>query len=157
MKQMLRARSQKGHAMLELAISAGVMVTFLTGTFQFGYSFYVYNQLVTAVGNGARYAAQRTYRAASAEDIERGKTAIRNMVVYGDAQPPNDAAPVVAGLTPEQVKVDWVGKEGAAPDAVDVSIHGYAAATVFHEIRFDGKPAAEFPFVGRYAPGEREP
>ena len=45
--------------MLELAISAGVMVTCLGGTFQFGYTFYVYNQLVTAVGNGARYASVR--------------------------------------------------------------------------------------------------
>ena len=55
-------KHQKGHAMLELAISAGVLVTCLAGTFQFGYTFYVYNQLVSAVGNGARYAAQRTYR-----------------------------------------------------------------------------------------------
>src|ERR1019366_8945876 len=99
-----RAR-QKGHAMLELALSAGVMVTCLAGAFQFGYTFYVYNQLVTAVGNGARYAAQRTYRAASAQDVERGNTAIRNLVVYGDSQPVPDAAPVVRNLKPEQVEV----------------------------------------------------
>ena len=43
-------RRDRGHAMLELAISASVMVTCLVGTFQFGYTFYVYNQLVTAVG-----------------------------------------------------------------------------------------------------------
>ena len=73
--------------MLELAISAGVMVSCLVGTFQFGYTFYTYNQLVTAVGNGARYAAQRTYRAASDRTSNAGNAAIRNMVVYGDAQP----------------------------------------------------------------------
>jgi hypothetical protein len=44
-------RGQRGHAMLELAASAAVMVACLGGTFQFGYTFYVYNQLVTAVGN----------------------------------------------------------------------------------------------------------
>ena len=152
-----RAGSRKGHAMLELAISAGVMVTCLAGTFQFGYAFYVYNQLVTAVGNGARYAAQRTYRAAAPEDIERGRAAIRNMVVYGDAQASNDAAPVVAGLKPGQVQVEWVGKAGEVPLAVDVSIRGYTVDAIFKEVTFDGKPFAEFPFVGRYAPGEREP
>jgi len=46
--------SQKGHAMIELAMSATVMTMFLAGTFQFGYTFYVYNQLVTAIGNGSR-------------------------------------------------------------------------------------------------------
>jgi len=54
-------KRQRGHAMLELAISSAVMISCLAGTFQFGYTFYVYNQLVTAVGNGGRYAAMRTY------------------------------------------------------------------------------------------------
>ncbi len=151
------AKSERGHAMLELAISAGVLVTCLAGTFQFGYTFYVYNQLVSAVGNGARYASQRTYRAATPDDVDRGKAAIRNMVVYGDPQPSTDASPMVVGLKPEQVNVEWVaGKEGA-PQAVDVSIHDYMVDAIFRAYTFDGKPFVEFPFIGRYAPGEREP
>jgi Flp pilus assembly protein TadG len=150
-------KSEKGHAMLELAIVAGVLVSFLVGTFQFGYAFYVYNQLVTAVGNGARYAAQRTYRAATPDDVERGKAAIRNMVVYGDAQPAAGAVPIISGLATDQVKVDWVGSEGKAPESVDVSIREFTAGAIFKPITFDGKPFAEFPYVGRYAPGEREP
>src|SRR4051794_12236397 len=71
---------QKGHAMIELALSATLMMSFLAGTFQFGYTFYVYNQLVTAVGNGGRYAAIRTYRAATPQDVEKGAAAIRNFV-----------------------------------------------------------------------------
>ena len=47
--------------------------------------------------------------------------------------------------------------DGNAPDAVDVSIHDFTAASVFKPITFDGKPFAEFPYVGRYAPAEREP
>ena len=43
-----------GHAMIELALSAGVMIACLAGTFQFGYTFYVYDELVSAVGSGAR-------------------------------------------------------------------------------------------------------
>ena len=99
-------QNQRGHAMIELAVSAGVMVACLAGTVQFGYTFYIYNQLVTAVGNGGRYAAMRTYRAASSSDIEKGKAAIRNMVAYGDARPAPNALPQVANLKPEQVQVD---------------------------------------------------
>ena len=148
---------ERVHAMLELAVCAAVMVSFLAGTFQFGYTFYLYNQLVTAVGNGARYAAQRTYRAASPQDIERGKAAIRNVVVYGDSQPAPDAAPVVPNLKPEQVEVRWVSSGADAPQAVDVAIRGYTIDGVFRAFTLDGRPSVEFPFVGRYAPAESEP
>src|SRR5271166_3444573 len=100
-------RRQKGHALLELALSAAVMVSCLTGTFRFGYTFYIYNELVTAVGNGGRYAAVRSYRAAAPEDVERGKAAIRNMVVYGNPSPAPGAVPVVPNLTAEQVEVSY--------------------------------------------------
>lgn len=153
----MRNRSQKGHAMLELAFSAALMVSCLAGTFQFGYTFYVYNQLVTAVGNGARYAATRTYRAAAPQDIQKGAEAIRNMVVYGDAQPASDAIPVVANFKPDQVDVHWVTDAAGAPLAVDVSIRQFDINAVFKTFTFTGRPGVEFPFVGRYAPAEREP
>jgi hypothetical protein len=150
-------KNRRGHALIELAISAGVMVTCLGGTFQFGYTFYLYNQLVSAVGNGGRYAAMRTYRAATPDDLERGKAAIRNMVVFGDSHPPPDALPMVVNLKPEQVQVDWVKGESGKPDAVDVSIAGYKVNAVFAQFVFTGRPAVEFPYVGRYAPSESEP
>ena len=146
---------EKGHAMLELAISAGVMVTCLVGTFQFGYTFYTYNQLVTAVGNGARYAAQRTYCSGS-EDVERGNAAIRNMVVYGDAQPAREAAPVVPKLTPAEVDVRWDLAGNGTPLNVNVAIKGYTTDAIFRSFTFDGRPSVQFPYVGKYAPGERE-
>jgi hypothetical protein len=140
---------ERGHAMLELAISAGVMVTCLVGTFQFGYTFYVYNQLVSAVGNGGRYAAVRTYHGGSEQDIESGNRAIRNMVVYGDPEPGLDAAPVLAKLTPEQVDVRWIMDEKGAPSAINVSIHEYSVDAVFKTFTFTGRPGVEFPYVGR--------
>ena len=149
-------RKQSGHAMIELAVSAAVMVSCLSGTFTFGYTFYVYNQLVTAVGNGARYAAQRTYRATSDAELEKGRTAIRNMVIYGDAKPTN-LTPVVPGLRPDQVEVEWVKDEIGAPSAVRIAIHNYPVNAVFKTIMLDGRPGVEFPYVGRYAPGELEP
>ena len=149
-------RRERGHAMLELAISAGVMVSCLVGTFQFGYTFYTYNQLVTAVGNGARYAAQRTYGRGS-EDVERANAAIRNMVVYGDAQPSPDAAPVVPKLTPAEVEVRWELAGDGTPLNVNVAIKGYTTDAIFRSFTFDGRPSVQFPYVGRYAAGGREP
>lgn len=150
-------RLKNGHAMLELAVSAGIMVSCLSAAFQFGYTFYVYNQLVTAVGNGARYAAQRTYRAATAQDTERGNAAIRNLVVYGDTQPATDATPVIRDLKPEQVEVRWNLKKDGGPDTVDVVIRNYTVDAVFRSFTFNGRPSVEFPYVGRYAPAEQEP
>src|SRR5277367_2389537 len=137
-------RRQKGHAMIELAVCSAVMVSCLAGTFQFGYTFFVYNQLVTAVGNGGRYAAMRTYRAASAQDLEKGAQAIRNMVVYGDAQPAVDAQPIAANLTPAQVDVHWVTDGETAPSAVNVSIRDYKVDAVFKTFTFSGRPGVEF-------------
>ncbi len=142
--------------MIELAVCSAVMVSCLAGTFQFGYTFYVYNQLVTAVGNGGRYAAMRTYRAASPDDLEKGRDAIRNMVVYGDSRP-TDLTPVVPNLNPEQVDVDWVKDSNGAPTAVHVAIKNYPVNAVFKTILLDGRPGVEFPYLGRYAPAEQEP
>ena len=150
-------KRERGHAMLELAVSAGVMVTCLVGTFQFGYTFYAYNQLVTAVGNGARYAAQRTYRSGTEQDVERGNAAIRNMVVYGDAQPTPGAAPVLPRLAPENVEVRWDLAGDGAPLTVNVAIKGYTMDAIYRSFSFDGRPSVQFPYVGKYAPTEREP
>ena len=149
-------KRERGHVMLELALASGVMLAALGGTFQFGYSFYVYNQMVTAVGNGARYASARTYRAASADDVEKGKAAIRNMVVFGTPHPAAGAAPVASGLKPENVRVEWVAGPTGAPTAVDVSIINYKVDAIFGAMDLNGRPFVEFPFLGAYAPSEHE-
>jgi Flp pilus assembly protein TadG len=153
----VRGRREQGHAMIELAFSAGVMIACLAGTFQFGYTFYVYDELVSAVGNGARYAASRTYRAATPEDIEKGNVAIRNLVVYGNSKPATDAAPLAPNLKPENVVVAWVMDAKGMPAAVDVSIAKYTVGAMFGSLTIDHRPMAEFPFVGGYAASESEP
>jgi Flp pilus assembly protein TadG len=150
-------RREQGHAMIELAFSAGVMIACLAGTFQYGYTFYVYDELVSAVGNGARYAASRTYRAASPADVEKGNAAIRNLVVYGNTHPALNAAPVAPNLKPENVQVVWVVDANGMPTAVDVSIAKYATGAMFGSVTIDHRPLAEFPYVGRYAASESEP
>jgi hypothetical protein len=142
--------------MIELAVCSAVMVSCLAGTFQFGYTFYVYNQLVTAVGNGGRYAAMRTYRAASEGDLAKGRAAIQNMVVYGDTRP-TDLTPVVPNLRPDQVDVQWVKDKTGTPTSVHVAIRNYPVNAVFKTISLEGRPGVEFPYLGRFAPGETEP
>jgi hypothetical protein len=151
-------RREKGHAMLELAMCASVLVACLGGTFQFGYTFYVYNQLVTAVGNGARYASGHTYRAATPKDIEKGDEAIRNMVVYGDPHPSAGAIPVVPDLKRDEVEVKWIfsNEKTGAPEFVDVSIAGHRVNALLGSFNFSGRPRVEFPYLGRYAPAESE-
>lgn len=151
---MRRKKTQAGHAMIELAVSAAVMVSCLAGTFEFGYTFYVYNQLVTAVGNGGRYAAMRTYR--NDADVEKARSAIQNMVVYGNTRPA-DLVPVVSGLRPDQVQVEWIKDKSGEPAAVHVAIRNYPVNALFKTVLLDGRPGVEFPYVGRYAPSEREP
>ncbi|MGH9558285.1 MAG: hypothetical protein ACRD30_03530, partial [Bryobacteraceae bacterium] len=74
----------------------------------------------------------------------------------GDAQPAPGAAPAIAGLRPEQVDVHWSMDAKGAPEAVDISIHDFTVDAVFKKFTFDGRPAVEFPFVGKYAPSEHE-
>jgi hypothetical protein len=139
-------KRERGHAMLELAVSAAVMIAFVSATFQFGYTFYVYNQLLSAVGNGGRYAAMRTYG-----DVDGTNRAIRNMVVYGDSQPVEGAQPAVANLKPEQVDVQWTMNEAGAPAYVRVSIREFTVNAVFKSFTLSGRPSVEFPSVGRVA------
>jgi TadE-like protein len=136
---------RRGHAMVELAICATVMVSFLTGTVQFGYTFYVYNQLVTAVGNGARYASNRSY----GPDVDKTNAAIRNMVVFGDPHPDPVAAPIVPNLKPENVDVKWTLDPSGTPQFVDVSVVNHRVNAIFGSFTFTGRPFSEFPYLGR--------
>lgn len=136
---------ERGHAMIELAFSAAVMVACIAGTFQFGYTFFVYNQLVTAVGNGARYAATRAYQPQDAENINQE---IRNLVVFGEPRPDPGARPVVSGFAPENVDVEW-SLDSGAPSAVVVSIHNFSIDAVFAKFTFNGRPGVEFPYVAQ--------
>jgi len=63
----------------------------------------------------------------------------------------------VRNLRPEQVSVKWAMNSSGAPEAVDIAISGYTVEAVFGSMKLDGRPAVEFPYVGRYAPTEREP
>jgi Flp pilus assembly protein TadG len=134
--------------MVEFAIGAGMLVAVFTGVFEFGYAFYVYNNLVAAVDNGARYAAYRTYDSSTTTPSVAFSTGVKNMVVYG--QPSVGAKAVVPGLATANVVLTPIFT-GNVPTGMTVSLSGYSLNAVFKTFTLN-KPVATYPFLGVYAP-----
>jgi hypothetical protein len=135
--------------MLEFAVAAGILVPLFAGTFQFGYTLFVYNSLSSAVRGGARYAAMRGYDSSGATPSEGFATAVRNMVVYGN--PDGSGQPVAPGLTAANVEV-VPNMRGAAPESITVSISGLTVNAIFTSFTFNGKPSTTFPYAGTPSP-----
>lgn len=97
-------KNERGATLLEFAIVATVFLTVLFGVVEFGRLFWTHNALRDAARRGTRYATIRKNDAA-------GIQAVKNMVVYGD---PNvsSGTPVVSGLTPSNVNVNYQNYSG---------------------------------------------
>jgi Flp pilus assembly protein TadG len=150
-------RSRKGNAMIEFALSASVLIPALAGTFQFGYGLYTYNRLQSAVDNGGRYGAMRTYRnLLGTTDSNKVKLAIQNVVVYGTPSPTASSVPAVNGLDTAHVNVAFAMSSGL-PVSVTVNISSFTIDTIFSSYALTGKPVVTFPYLGRYAAEESEP
>jgi Flp pilus assembly protein TadG len=147
-------KRQKGSAILEFAIGSGILVAAFTGTFQFGYSLYIYNNLQTAVNNGAKYAALRPYEPTDTTPEACFKTAVQNMVVYGD--PTGTATtPVAPSLVPGNVFVNVTFANGV-PSTMTVGISSYKIDSAVTTITLTNKPQVTYPYLGRYAGGNGE-
>lgn len=138
--------------MVEFALSFFLIFGFFAGTFQFGYLFYAYNKLVTAVYDGARYASLKPYDSANATPSSDFLTAVQNQVVYGDPNPPTGATPVLNGLTTSNVSlVVTPGPAGTAmtpPQAMTVSITNFQITSLFSTVVLNGRPVTTFPYTG---------
>jgi len=116
--------------------------------FEFGYAFYIYNNLVAAVDNGARYAAYRTYDSASTTPTSAFNAAVQNMVVYG--QPTTGTKPIAPGLGTGNVVLSPTFTN-SVPTGMQVSLSGYQLNAIFKTFTLN-KPVATYPFLGVYAP-----
>jgi hypothetical protein len=141
--------SERGNAVIEFALSFGFIFAVLTGIFQFGYAFWVYNNLESAAMAGARYASLRTYDSTGSTPSNAFQSAVQNMVVYGN--PNGGSQPVVPKLSASHVKLEVILDRGV-PRKITVSITGYQIDAVFKSFTLTGKPKVAFPYVGRYAP-----
>jgi len=140
--------------MVEFALSATLLTTMFTGVFRFGYEMYVYNELVSGVREGARYASL-------ADIINNGSTcpaqsafttAVQNMVVYGTTATGTQAiAPNLGtGQVTVTVNCSGTGNAAAVPTSVTVSITSYSIDAIVGSWTVTGKPAMTVPYFGKY-------
>jgi Flp pilus assembly protein TadG len=169
---MLRKKTRKflgnrcGSAMIELAIGSGVLMSVFTAAFQYGYIFYQYNVLYSAIENAARFASTYPYTDDCNTPLPSTfSTAVKAMAVYGNPAA-TSGTPLVPGLTTSNinVQISGLGTCGVtwAPTAVTVSIGGTddsgAAISslkinaVFGSFTATGKPKVAYPYSGQYQP-----
>ena len=136
-------------AIVEFAMGSSVLLAAFFGTFEIGYSLIQYNELETAVAQGARYASIIPYDSATASPSTAFSTAVKNMVLYGS--PVAGTSPVVSGLTSGNVNLTVTFANGV-PSSMQVSISGYTINALFGTYTLTGKPQVTYPYLGVWAP-----
>jgi Flp pilus assembly protein TadG len=137
--------------MVEFTLSMMALAPLFLGAATFGYTFYVYSKLASAVRTGARYASTLKYDSANATPTTSFLTAVRKMTVYGDPGAAAGATPLVAGLAATNVNLTVTFTSGA-PNGMTVSISGYQVPSYPGRITLNNKPYAWFPFTGQWGP-----
>jgi Flp pilus assembly protein TadG len=139
-------RKQRGNALLEFAIGWSVLWLLFSGVYDFGYSFYVYNRLLTAVSDAAALGSRISYDTAN----PGGFTAtLQNMVLYGTETA--GTSPILSGLTESNVSVSVTLDGNSIPRDVTVSISNYSINSLFQAITLTGKPRATVKYFGQLA------
>ena len=139
-----RLGSIRGNAVIEFALAFGLLWLLLNGCFRLGYSIYLYQSLVNAVGGAARYAARVDFD----EPNHTFAAAVKNMAVYGS--PSGGAVPVTPGLTASNISVTWQLDTKGVPVTVTVAVTGYSVNSVFQSFTCSGKPSVTVTYAGSY-------
>jgi Flp pilus assembly protein TadG len=142
-------KRERGSALVEFALSFGLLFPVFAGVFQFGYAYYIYNTLENAVRGGGRYASVRAYDSATSTPSSAYLAAVRNMVIYGN--PSGTGTAVAPGLAPEKVTVS-IAMDRNAPVRVTVGITNYTIDAVVRTFTLVSKPRVTFAYMGRFAP-----
>jgi len=155
-----QARGRKGSSLIEFALASIVLIPIFIGTFQFGYTFYVYNLMSNQVRAGARYASMRAYKCGNSSSMTTYATQVKNVVRFGN--PSGTGTVIEPGLTDGQVSVGIYDMSGNAADAthtpsyVVVSALNYTVDAVIYTFNFNGKPSVRMPYLGNYQAAETE-
>src|SRR5579871_5855918 len=142
-KPVVRNKKERGNALLEFAIGFSLLWALFAGIYQFGYSFYVYNSLLTSVADAAQLGSKMTYDTANPGQFT---TAVQNMVVYGDTAAGTN--PIVPGLATSNVSVS-ANLQGGVPTDVTVSINNYSLDAVFTRFTLTASRARRRPTWGK--------
>ena len=143
--RMTKNKSERGNALLEFAIGFSLLWALFAGIYQFGYSFYVYNVVLTSTGNAAQLGSKMTYDMGKPDQFT---TALTNMVVYGTTTPASGAAPVVPGLSSANVSVS-INPKDSVPTDITLTINNFTIDAVFTKFTFNGKPRATAVYMGQ--------
>ncbi len=155
MKRAYTPPRERGNALIEFALSFFMIFSVFSGIFQFAYSFYIYNVLVGAVREGARYASLKPYDSTTTTPSAAFLSAVQNMAVYGTDNPGHGAVPVVQGLQPNNISLTVTGGGTGtltAPSQMTVTITGFTINAVFGTWTITGKPTCTFPYTGILTP-----
>jgi Flp pilus assembly protein TadG len=136
---------RRGSAVIEFALSFTLLWLIVTGVFEFGYSMWIYNSLVSRVADAARFAARIDY---DSRDSNEFILQVKNVAVYGN--PEGTGTAVVPNLATSVVSVVLDFDASGIPRAVRVSISSYTINTIFHNFTFQNKPQVTSKHVGRF-------
>jgi len=139
----IQNKSERGNALLEFALGFSLLWALFAGIYQFGYSFYVYNTVLTSVANAAELGSKMTYDTASPSTFT---TALQNMVVYGNTTAGTNS--IVPGLSTSNVTVG-VNPEGNMPTDITITINSFTINALFTNFTFNGKPRATAVYMGQ--------
>jgi Flp pilus assembly protein TadG len=138
--------------MVEFALASTMLISVMFGTFRFGYTFYQYNQLVTAIRGGTRFASnQKLVDQGNGIVPTNFQTPVQNIVVFGNIG--GTGSSIVPGLTTANVKVEMFYDTKFVPQSVKVSIINFTIDAIFTQFTFNGKPSLTMPYVGQYCVG----
>jgi Flp pilus assembly protein TadG len=150
------SKKERGSAFVEFALSSILLASIFTGTFQFGYTFYVYNSLVTAVSAATRYASLHKLTNDNNQTVPTSfSDDVKNMAVYGTTTPSDSPTPIAPGLSTSNIAVSvrFTGTSGTPnnrPVEVTVNVTGYQVNAIFRTFTFTGKPSSTMPYFGNY-------
>lgn len=115
---------EQGVQLLELAIVLPILLMLFAGVAEFGRYFYEYSTLAKGARLGARYLASKSVT--SGTDWEGPA---KSLVVYGNTAGTGD--PILPGLLPENVDIQYAGGPAGLPDTVTVRIINYQHESLF--------------------------
>jgi len=138
-------RSRRGNVLIEFALAFPLLFLLLSGMYQFGYAFFIYNELQSVVRAGVRFGATADFDAAAGTDFT---TQVKNVVVYGTTTA--GSTPLVKGLATSQVNVTWTTDAVGVPQTITVAISNYSFYAVFGTITLPNKPRATYIYLGQY-------
>jgi Flp pilus assembly protein TadG len=143
--------------MVEFAVSSILLMAVFTGTFQFGYTFFVYNKLLIGVRSAARYASLKSIANENNQQISNSFTTdVKNMAVYGTISPGQSDAPVAPGLSTSNIDVAvtfaGIGTPQNHPTEVRIRVVNYQVNAIFRVFTFTNRPSLTMPYLGSYCP-----